>query len=478
MHIREDSTVAMYCPNHVDYLPVALAVSLCGAKLTPINPMYTATELERVLDLSGSSVLFVHTSKLDVALETVKKSKNVKHVVVITDEGEAVPEGTIHLDSLRHDDGIPMKTIQVEHRETASHPFLLPYSSGTTGLPKGVRLSHSNIVANLLQCEAVEGIGFPPDHKLISPLPFFHIYAFSVSLLYPAWKGNQVITMSKGFDLELFCKLVEEHQPERAHLVPPILIGLQKHPMIDNFDMSSLRVIVSAAAPSSAALEEAVKDRLNCDVKQGWGMSELSPIGTLNADYNIKAGSVGPVVPSTFAKIVDESGKSLGPNEQGDLMIKGPQVMMGYLNDEVGTSECLSPSGWLRSGDLAYYDEEGFFFITDRIKELIKVRGFQVAPAELEALLLTHEAISDAAVIPVPDDEAGELPRAYVVLNSTEAASEIQEKDIYEWVKEKVAPYKKLKGGVIFTDVIPKAASGKILRRVLRDQVKAEMEEQ
>jgi 4-coumarate--CoA ligase len=476
MDIREDSTVALYCPNHVDYLPVALAVSLCGAKLTPINPMYTATELERVLDLSLSSVLFVHTSKLDVALESVKNSKHVKHVIVITDDGEAVPEGTIHLDSLRHDDGTPLKTIQVEYRDTASHPFLLPYSSGTTGLPKGVCLSHSNIVANLLQCEAVEAIGFPPDHKLISPLPFFHIYAFSVSLMYPAWKGNQVITMSKGFDLELFCKLVQEHQPERAHLVPPILIGLQKHPMIDKFDMSSLRTIVSAAAPSSAALEKGVEGRLHCEVKQGWGMSELSPIGTLNSDYNSKAGSVGPVVPSTFAKIVDGDGKSLGPNEQGELLIKGPQVMMGYLNDEVGTAECLSAFGWLRSGDLAYYDEEGFFFITDRIKELIKVRGFQVAPAELEALLLTHEAISDAAVIPVPDDEAGELPRAYVVLNSTEAASEVTEKDIYEWVKEKVAPYKKLKGGVIFTDAIPKAASGKILRRVLRDQVKAEME--
>jgi 4-coumarate--CoA ligase len=478
MHITEDSTVAMYCPNHVDYLPVALAVSLCGAKMTPINPLYTASELEGVLDLSRSSVLFVHTSRLDVALETAKKSKYVKHVVVITDDGEAVPEGTINLDSLRHDDGIPMtETIQFQHRETASHPFLLPYSSGTTGLPKGVVLSHSNIVANLLQCDAVEGIGFPPDHKLISPLPFFHIYAFSVSLLYPAWKGNQVITMSKGFDLETFCQLVQEHHPQRAHLVPPILIGLQKHPMIDNFDMSSLRVIISAAAPSSAALEKGVEDRLDCAVKQGWGMSELSPIGTLNADYNIKAGSVGPVIPSTIAKIVDESGKSLGPNEQGELLVKGPQVMMGYLNNQVSTSECLSPSGWLRTGDLAYYDAEGFFFITDRLKELIKVRGFQVAPAELEALLLTHDSISDAAVIPVPDDEAGELPRAYVVLVPTEAASKIEEKDICEWVKERVAPHKRLHGGVVFTDAIPKAASGKILRRVLRDQVKAEMEQ-
>ena len=144
MDIREESTVALYCPNHVDYLPVALAVSLCGAKLTPINHLYTATESERVLDLSRSSVLFVHTSKLEVALESVKNSKYIKHVVVITDEGEAVPEGTINLDSIRHDEGSLNQTVEAVHRATASHPFLLPYSSGTTGLPKGVCLSHSN----------------------------------------------------------------------------------------------------------------------------------------------------------------------------------------------------------------------------------------------------------------------------------------------------------------------------------------------
>jgi 4-coumarate--CoA ligase len=478
MDIREDSTVALYCPNHVDYLPVALAVSLCGAKLTPINHLYTAPELERVLDLSRSSVLFVHTSRLDVAMETVKKSKHVKHVIVITDDGEPVPEGTINLDSIRHDEGGLNETVQAVHRATASHAFLLPYSSGTTGLPKGVCLSHSNIVANLLQCDAEEGIGFLPDHKLISPLPFFHIYAFTVSLLYPAMGGNQVITMSKRFELETFCQLVQEHQPQRAHLVPPILLALQKSPVVDNYDMSSLRMISSAAAPMSPETEAGVKTRIGSDVKQLWGMSELSPIGTFTSDFNIKPGSSGQVVSSTSAKIIDEHGNSLGPLEAGELLTKGPQVMMGYLDEPEKTAECLSPSGWLRTGDIAHYDEEGFIFITDRLKELIKVRGYQVAPAELEALLVTHDAINDAAVIQIPDDEAGELPRAYVVLNSTDGASEVTETDIYEWVKERVAPYKRLDGGIIFTDAIPKAASGKILRRILRDQAKAELQKQ
>jgi len=203
-------------------------------------------------------------------------------------------------------------------------------------------------------------------------------------------------------------------------------------------------------------------------------MSELSPLGLLNSDFNAKPGSVGPLVPNTYGKIVGENGKSMGPNLPGELLIKGPQVMLGYLDDHDKTAECLSHSGWLRTGDIAHYDEHGYFYITDRIKELIKVRGFQVAPAELEALLLTHDAINDVAVIQIPDDESGELPRAYVVLGASEEAQKTTVEDIKAWVKDRVAPYKRLEGGVVFTDVIPKSASGKILRRLLRDQVKEE----
>ena len=245
--------------------------------------------------------------------------------------------------------------------------------------------------------------------------------------------------------------------------------------MVDQYDLSSMKTIISAAAPLGADVEEAVKSRLNglC-VKQGWGMSELSPLGCLNSDFNAKPGSVGPLCSNTLGKIVGEDGKSLPAGEHGELLIKGPQVMAGYLDQPDKTAECLSHSGWLRTGDVAYYDEEGYFFITDRIKELIKVRGFQVAPAELEALLLTHEAINDVAVIQIPDEAAGELPRAYCVLKDTDEAKATTDEDIKAWVKERVAPYKRLDGGVIFTDEIPKSASGKILRRILRDQVKEE----
>lgn len=318
-------------------------------------------------------------------------------------------------------------------------------------------------------------------------------------MLYCAWQGQQVITLSGRFDLEFFCQLVQEHKPQRAHLVPPIIVGLAKSPLVDKYDLSSLQMIISAAAPLGSDIEEAVVKRLDCGVKQAWGMSELSPIGTINSDFNARKGSVGPLAPSTYGKILDESGNSLGPNKSGELLIKvssrlpwlkivltllshgscfvafqGPQVMLGYIDDPDKTNECLSDAGWLRTGDVAQYDEEGFVYITDRIKELIKVRGYQVAPAELEALLLTHEHVSDAAVIQVPDEAAGELPRAYVVKNGNEEASKTTEMDLYEWIKERVAPHKRLDGGVIFTDVIPKSASGKILRRIIRDQDEAE----
>lgn len=321
-------------------------------------------------------------------------------------------------------------------------------------------------------------------------------------MLYCAWQGQAVITMSGRFDLDNFCRLVEQHKPQRAHLVPPILVGLAKSASVDKYDLSSLQMIVSAAAPLSRDVEEAVVKRLDCDVKQGWGMSELSPIGTLNSDFNAKPGSIGPLAPSTYGKIVDDVGKSLPANVPGELLIKasrnmhhssiwfvnhnsrrngslhssqqGPQVMLGYLDEPDKTSECLSKSGWLRTGDVAQYDEDGFFYITDRLKELIKVRGYQVAPAELEALLLTHEHVSDAAVIQIPCEVSGELPRAYVVKKEDEASAKTSEIDVYEWMKERSAPHKRLDGGVIFTDTIPKSASGKILRRILRDQAAAE----
>ena len=329
-----------------------------------------------------------------------------------------------------------------------------------------------------MQYDVIEGLSVGVGEPTLSPLPFFHIYGMVASLLASGWKGNPLLTMSHRFDFALMLEMIREHQPTTAHLVPPILLALAKHPVVDKYDFTCLRTIISAAAPLGKETELSVEKRLGCIVKQAWGMSELSPIGTLNSDFSKKTGSVGPLVSNTHGKILDENGMTLGPNTPGELCIKGPQVMMGYLDDPEKTQECLSSSGWLRTGDVAYYDEEGYFYITDRIKELIKVRGFQVAPAELEELLLGHEMVSDAAVIQTPSEEHGELPRAYIVLKEDSNKSHLEmEQEIYEWVKEKVAPHKRLDGGIVFIDEVPKSASGKILRRLLRDQLAEEMKE-
>lgn len=477
--LKPDETVALFSPNNIDYLPICLAVGMCGSKVAPINPLSTAEELSKILERSFSKVLFAHAKLLPVALEAASKCDGVKHVVVIPDvESDLdVAEGTIvHFESLlKYSHASPLtKTVEAV-KDVHSHPWLLPYSSGTTGLPKGVCLSHNNLISNLLQMDIIEGKAIPQDHKLYSPLPFFHIYGFLASLLYSAWKGNELITTSGRFDLETFCSLVQEHKPERAHLVPPIILNLGKQPVVDEYDLSSINMIVSAAAPLGLETETMTTKRIGANIKQAWGMSELSPLGTMNCDSNPRTASVGPLMPSTFGKILEvDTGKSLGPNESGELALRGPQVMMGYLNDIEKTDECLSDGGWLRTGDLAYYDEDGFFYITDRIKEMIKVRGFQVAPAELEELILTNEHVQDVAVVQIPDEESGELPRAYVVRKTSADPKEVTEEYLKEWVKERVSPYKRIEGGVVFTDDIPKSASGKILRRLLRDQVKEE----
>lgn len=475
LDVDEKACVCLFAPNHVDYLPVALAVGLCGAKLTPVNPLYKKDELQIVLDRSCSSVLIAHTAILDVALEAAKESKYVKHIIVMTEDGKAAPDGLESLDSIKRHSQAFETTFRYIHPETQLHPYLLPYSSGTTGIPKGVCLTHSNLTANLLQFDIVESFAMGVGEGLLSPLPFFHIYGMVASLMYSGWKGHPLLTMSGRFDFELMLNLIKEHQPTTAHLVPPILLALSKHPAVDQYDFSCLRTILSAAAPLGRDTELAVQERIGCIVKQAWGMSELSPLGTVNSDFNVKAGSVGQLVSNTYGKIMDESGRTLGPNAQGELAIKGPQVMMGYLDEPDKTDECLSKSGWLRTGDVAYYDEEGFFFLTDRIKELIKVRGFQVAPAELEGLLLSHDLVYDVAVIQIPDERSGELPRAYIVLKESDKPHEELKTEIYEWVKERVAPYKRLDGGIIFRDAIPKSASGKILRRLLRDELAEEM---
>jgi acyl-CoA synthetase (AMP-forming)/AMP-acid ligase II len=443
--------LCIFSPNLPEYAAVFFGVASIGGVNTTANPMYRAEELARQLRDSGAHIVVTVPGLAERALKAMELAGGGE-VIVFGEAAGCTPFAAF----VASGDSVPAVAI-----DPANDVVALPYSSGTTGLPKGVMLTHRNLVANLVQCDFID-LSVPGDHT-IGILPFFHIYGMVVILCAVLRKGATVVTMPQ-FDLETYLRLTQQYKVAAAYLVPPIALALAKHPMVSQFDLSSLKMVNSGAAPMSGELEKELDARLGVFTKQGYGMTETSPV-THFTPYDrklYKPGSAGLVVPNTECRIVDiESGRELGPNERGELYIRGPQVMKGYLNNAEATAECLDAQGWLRTGDVAYADEDGFFYIVDRLKEFIKYNGYQVAPAELEAVLLTHPKVADAAVIPMADAEAGEVPKAFVVMKEPVAPQELM-----EYVAGIVAPYKKVRA-IEFIDKIPKSASGKILRREL-----------
>ncbi|MDP9068218.1 MAG: 4-coumarate--CoA ligase family protein [Actinomycetota bacterium] len=456
---RKGDVFAIYSPNVPEYVVAYLAVASIGGINTTASPLYTADELTFQLNDADAKYLLTIPQLLEVALKAAAQS-NVREVFVL---GEA--EGATPFASLMQGGGeAPAVEIDVHNDLVA-----LPYSSGTTGLPKGVMLTHRNLVGNI--CQTLELHRTTESDRLMGVLPFFHIYGQQVIMNAGLFRGATIVTMPR-FDLEQFLQIMQEHKITRAYLVPPIVLALAKHPLVDKFDLSELQLILSGAAPLGEELQQAVENRLGCRAVQGYGLTETSPVTHVTADDDAtaKAGSIGHLVPNTEAKLVDvESGEELGPNERGELWVRGPQIMKGYLNNKEATAHTIDADAFLHTGDIGYVDDDGYFFIVDRLKELIKYKGFQVPPAELEALLLGHEAVADAAVIPVPDEEAGEIPKAFVV-----ASGDIDPDALMAWVAERVAAHKKIRQ-VEVVEEIPKSPSGKILRRVLVERERARL---
>jgi acyl-CoA synthetase (AMP-forming)/AMP-acid ligase II len=339
----------------------------------------------------------------------------------------------------------------------------LPYSSGTTGVSKGVVLTHRNLVANIDQ--VLSGAPLRPDEVTICVLPMFHIYGMSSIMNTSLAAGITIVTMPR-FDLVQFLELHAAHGVTRSYIAPPIAVALAKPPIVDQYALRALELIISGAAPLSAELSDEVAARLHCTVGQGYGMTELSPVSHMCPLGAARAGTVGVLTANTEMRIIDvETGIDLGPDADGELWIRGPQVMAGYLNNPDATTATITDDGWLRTGDIARVDPDGYVRIVDRLKELIKYKGFQVPPAELEALLLTHPAVADAAVVGMPDDVAGEIPAAFVVCKP---GSEVGEAELCAFVAGQVAHHKQIRR-LTFVEAIPKSASGKILRRLLRD---------
>jgi acyl-CoA synthetase (AMP-forming)/AMP-acid ligase II len=462
---RKGDVLAIYSPNVPEYAVVFHAVALLGGINTTANPLYTAGELATQLRDSKAQILVTVPTFLDKARAAASQA-GIEQVFVF-----GAAEGARSFDELLQAGDQP-PAVRIDARNDI---VVLPYSSGTTGLPKGVMLTHRNLVANLRQCEGMQNFeAFGEDDVTIAVLPFFHIYGMVVIMMLGLAGGGTIVSMPR-FDLMEFLGVAQKYKATVLPLVPPIVLGLVKHPAVAQFDLSTVRLVFSGAAPLGEDIAKALSTRLGCPVVQGYGMTEASPVTHLSPtrDSPFKPGSAGKVVPNTEVKIVDVvSGAEMDQGHEGELLIRGPQIMKGYLNRPEETAACLDGEGWYHTGDVGYVDQDGFFFIVDRTKELIKYKGMQVAPAELEALLLTHPAVLDAAVVRRADEEAGEVPKAFVVLKPDDASKATTGLAIMDWVAGKVAPHKRIRQ-LEFIEQIPKSASGKILRRVLMDADRA-----
>jgi acyl-CoA synthetase (AMP-forming)/AMP-acid ligase II len=441
--LGKGDVVAILAPNCPEYAVVFHGIAYAGATVTTINPTYTAPEVAHQLADSGAKLLVT----IPAFLETARAAAPGMEIVVI---GEA--EGATPLAALM---GEPLATQVPVDAET--DVVVLPYSSGTTGLPKGVRLTHRNLVANVDQMLAT--VCCDAGTWTVGFLPFFHIYGQTVLMNMHLAAGAGVVTMPR-FDLEQFLTLAAKYRTPTLYSAPPVAVALAKHPMVGNFDLSHVERFFSGAAPLGGDVGDAVAARIGCLSVQGYGMTEMSPVSHATPRGQARKGSVGVTMPSTECRIVVD-GRDAGPGEAGELWVRGPQVMAGYHNRPEATEATLTEDGWLKTGDLAEIDADGYVFIRDRLKELIKVKGFQVAPAEVEEALLTSPMVKDAAVRGVPDDEAGEVPVAFVV-----PAEGAEEGAIRAHLAEQLAHYK-LPRRITFIEAIPKSASGKILRRML-----------
>jgi acyl-CoA synthetase (AMP-forming)/AMP-acid ligase II len=452
--------VGLLAPNSSAFAIAFHGILRAGATATTINALFTAKDIAKQLTASKAKLLLTVEAMLPQSREaTTAAGLTDDDVIVLDGAGQGASD-------------LPAPDVTFD---PATHLAALPYSSGTTADPKGVMLTHRNLAANVAQIRPVQGMTH--DDRILAVLPFFHIYGMTV-LLNAALHARARLVIMPSFDLEEFLGNIAEHECTYAFIAPPVAVALAKHPLVERYDLSSLRGIMSGAAPLDEELGEAVKQRLGCQVVQGYGMSELSPVSHVTPfdggreliGSTARLSSCGWTVPNAISKIVDETGAEIDPpasglSDTGELWFKGPNVMAGYLGNDEATRATIDEDGFLHTGDVARVDASGCVYIVDRLKELIKYKGYQVPPAELEAVLLGHHDIADAAVIGVTDVDSGEeVPKAFVVKQS---GAELTEAQVMEYVASHVAPYKKVRQ-VQFIDVIPKSASGKILRKDLK----------
>ncbi|KIK61143.1 hypothetical protein GYMLUDRAFT_43231 [Collybiopsis luxurians FD-317 M1] len=498
INARRGDTILIFSPNSLAYPVLLLGAIAAGLRCTLANNAYTARELRHQYTNSGANIIISTSDGLTTALEVLKESgftlDEAEKRIIVAPSGFAWAGGPAKSESSR---GIPfdqllgLGELHEEEQFEGEETTLLCYSSGTTGLPKGVETSHLNLTTSTQAIPKV--CGYDPGEQILMFLPFYHIYGVVAGIFLSIICGATTILMPR-FDPIEFCISVEKYRVTYVPIVPPVMLAIARHPVVDKYDLSSIRALFCSAAPVSPALLKEGMTRLRARrkpeqvlyVTEGYGMTEAAPAThMLPLDLSAsKSGSVGVLLPNFQARLVaDDSGDNIIDAEDGmpgELWVKGPTMMKGYLNNPAANQASFTADRWFKTGDMCIRDKEGFYYIVDRKKELIKYKGFQVPPAELEGVLITHPEVADAAVIGVESEaEATELPRAYIVPSqptqvSTTESKRAFEKSVAQWMETKVTRHKYLRGGVVVIDVIPKSASGKILRRELRELAKHE----
>ncbi|XP_068898328.1 luciferin 4-monooxygenase-like [Tenebrio molitor] len=458
--VKKGDVITILSPNSTKFILTVLAGFYVGAKVNLLNPDYTLGELKHFCEVCHPVLIFC-TAK---SLENVFELRNCVSVDIILYDTETVDDVENFdklIEACTFDPGF--SPTKLDPKEDVA---LILTSSGTTGFPKSVQLTHASLRVTMLYSGDPYFLDVNENERILSFLPFFHMFGIGITLAGILY-GAKLVILEK-FVPDRFLSLIQKHRITKLYAVPPILLFLVKSPLVQKYDLSSITDVLCGAATVTKETEDLVEAQLNIHcVRQIYGMTEVSGGATVIPKNLKKPGSSGQVVTGHQIKICDpESGKALGVNEVGELRIKGDGVMKGYLSKEIETEEAFDEEGFFKSGDLGYYDDEGFFFIVDRLKEIIKYKGFQVSPAELESLLIQHPAVKDAGVIGIPDEKAGELPVAFVVKQPNQ---DVTEEEIVCYIAENVSVQKRLSGGVRFIEEIPKSSSGKILRKKLKE---------
>ncbi|KAM9959959.1 hypothetical protein ACTFIW_007191 [Dictyostelium discoideum] len=477
LNIKKGDVLGVILPNLPEYVPIFHGTLLMGGITSLVNPDYTIEELSNTLATVSPRYLAVTLAVYEKIKNDLKRVfPNVEKVILVDIAGQTLKE--IDQLTLGNADGIVMSFNQLINNNGKDYPIVridpkkdtavIPFSSGTTGLFKGICLSHYNLVSNTHQLQTIETSTYKKNDSVMGILPFFHIFGLTMYLMLMMKQGHCVVILPK-FEPVRFLELIQKYKVAMSFIVPPIAIIFAKSPIVDNFDLSSLRTLSCGAAPLGSEVEDLIKVRFKGRllIKQTYGSTELSPSCFVTPNGLVKSGSSGTLVPNLLVKIVSpETGENLGIGEKGEICIKGPNVMLGYYNNEKATNEAIDKDGFFKTGDIGYVDEDGYYFIVDRSKELIKCKGFQVPPAELEALLLSHPKVADACVVGLSKGDMGEVPRGFVVIKHNES---LTEKELLDWAHPKIANYKHFRGGIFFIPAIPKSATGKLLRKNLKD---------